>query len=214
MKRIIFSVILSASAMGIFAQNAVKDGSFESLNSGDQLPRIAQFTDFGNWTQTANPTIDATAIVQGEWYRKASNTAYLKAVVTNEEAQDGNNALLLSINPNSGQQKLDNWYANTLVQFLSLNANTEYTITFHAKAVNNADRLYVGLIGGSDFAPLKGTKWVNITPEWAAYSVKVKTKSGADKSGVIWGLAATYGDNDKTVASSVYIDNISVTITK
>lgn len=210
MKKLFILSLCCAFAAGTFAQNAVKDGSFEALNTGDQLPRIAAFTDFGSETQNANPTADEETVVQGEWYRKASNTGYLKAIVV-DDAQDGDKSLKLMVNQNSGQAKLDSWYSNTLVQYISLADNTEYTITFYAKAADHAKKLYVGLLG-SDYAPLKGSKWMDLSNEWTAYTLKIKTKGKADKSGIIFGLGATYDDNDKTVASSVCIDHIDVSV--
>lgn len=210
MKKLFLLSICCAFAAGAFAQNAVKDGSFEALNAGDQLPRIAAFTDFGGQTQTANPTLDEESVVQGVWYRKASNTGYLKAVVVDDDAHDGDKSLKLSVNKNSGQAKLDSWYSNTLVQYLALADNTEYTITFYAKAADEAKKLYVGLLG-NDYAPLKGSKWIDLSNDWAEYTLKIKTKGKADNSGIIFGLAASYDDNDKTVASNVFIDHIAVT---
>lgn len=209
MKKLSLFSLCCAFAAGVFAQNPIKDANFEGLDVDDQLPRIATFAYPDNTTQTSNPTMDEETVVQGKWYRKASNTGYLKAVVVNDDAQDGDKALKLMVNRNSGQAKLDNWYSNALVQYLALEGNTEYTITFHAKSINPTEKLYVGLLDNAQEV-VKGTKWIDLSDKWAEYTLKITTKKKADKSGIIFGLAATYDGNDKTVASAVLIDNISI----
>ena len=209
MKRINLLVAILFLSLGIFAQeNLLKDGSFEALNANDQLPRIAAFSDYGKLSQTQNPSIEAVSVENGVWFRKSLNSGYLKATVIDTDAQDGNQSILLSVNANSPQQKLDNWYTNTLVQFVSLKKK-EYTIKFYAKTVNKSDKIFVGIanVKGSSQS---GSKWVDITSDWAEYSVTIKVGSDMKDASVVLGLETLYGENGKTLAGSVAIDNVQL----
>lgn len=209
MKKVNLLAVVFFFSLSIFAQdNLLKDGSFENLNVGDQLPRIAAFADYGKLTQTQNPTMDAATVEKDAWYRKSLNSGYLKATVIDSDAKDGSQSILLSVNANSPQQKLDNWYTNTLVQYVSLKKK-EYVITFNAKTVKNSDKIFVGIanVKGSS---MSGSKWVGITSEWTEYTLTIKVDSTVDAA-VVLGLETLYGENGKTLAGSVAIDNVRLT---
>ncbi len=209
MKKIIFLAVILIFSLSVFPQeNILKDGSFENLNANDQLPRIAAFSDYGKLTQTQNPSVEATTVENGVWYRKSLNSGYLKATVVDSDAQDGGQSILLSVNANSPQEKLDNWYTNTLVQFVSLKKK-EYTIKFYAKTVKSSDKIFVG-IANLKGSSLSGSKWVDITSDWAEYTVTIKVGSDMKDASIVLGLETLYGENGKTLAGSVAIDNVQL----
>ena len=213
--------MLSLVSIAITAQeNLIIDGSFEKQeqNANNQIPRISAFSDLGNLCQTQNPNIEPAVVVEkGKWYRKSPNSGYLKATVTGADYQEGEYSLLLSILKNSGQTNLDKWYNNVLTQFVNIDTSKKYIIKFYAQANENCNKIYAGIVSGKG-GSVKGSKWIDIDDEWAEYTIEVHpsahpdkgqfTKTDMEKASVIIGIATGYDDNGKTIASSVFIDNI------
>jgi len=220
MKRILFISMLSLISAFVFSQeNLIKDGSFEKTATvaGNQLPRIAAFSDLDGLCQTQNPAVDpATTVERGKWYRKSPNSGYLKGAVTGADSQDGDSSLLLSIDKNSTQANLDKWYNNVLVQYVKIDRKKKYVIKFYVRTNENCDKIYAGLVSGKG-GSVKGSKEISINDEWTEYTLEVSPAAhpdkgqftGADmeKACLVIGMATKY-ENEKTTASSVFIDNV------
>lgn len=204
----LFIALFFCSFSLIGQNNLLKNGSFEAFDSGTQLSRIAKFADYGELTQASNPAVEATTVVDGVWYRKSLNSAYLKATVVNTDAKDGDKSVVLSVNANSPQQNLNNWYTNTLVQFYPFEKK-EYTIKLYAKSIKNASRIFIG-IADKKGSSVSGSKFVDITPDWAEYTVTIKVGSNMKGGSLVIGLETDYTDEGKTAAGSVAIDNVQL----
>lgn len=220
MKKVIITSMLSLISLVIAAQeNIIADSSFENqtVYSNNEIPRIAAFADYGNNCQVQNPAVDpAIEVERGKWYRKSPNSGYLKGIITQADKQDGERALLLSTDKNSGQPNLDQWFNNVLVQYVNVDRTKKYTIKLYAKSNQNCEKIYVGLVSGKG-GSIKGSNWVNITSEWAEYTIEVQppahpnkgqfTNEEMNKACLVVGIATQY-DNGKTIESSVLIDNV------
>lgn len=227
MKKTIIASILSLISLAIAAQESlITDGSFENqqVYGNNEIPRIAAFADYGSTSQTQNPAVEpAIEVARGVWYRKSPNSGYLKGFISQADKQDGDHSLLLSTDKNSGQPNLDQWFNNVLVQYVNIDRTKKYTIKLYAKANQNCEKIYVGLVSGKG-GSVKGSGWINITSEWAEYSIEVQPSAHPDKGQftneemnkacIAIGIAAQYGDNSKTIESSVFIDNVRMYIEK
>lgn len=220
--KLLATILFTLFCISGYSQNLINDGSFENqkLHEDNQLARIAGFNDLGKSTQLVNPKLEkALPIEHGVWYKRASNTAYIKAIVTDSDSADGDKCLLLSINNNSPQKTLDEWKSTVIMQFLPIQRDETYTITFSAKSNIDCKQLFVGMMTGNGYV-IEGSDWVSIDDNWQEYSITVdSTKHKASggytndlmkKGAVMIGMACEYDENGKTKQTSALIDNVVV----
>lgn len=220
MKFILTLIVSLCCLCGSAQTNLLKDGSFENqkLFQNNQLARIASFADLDKAVQTTNPLIESTeSVVMNQWYKKASNSGYLTATVTDTDSFDGDKSLLLSIGKNSPQKNLDKWDTTAIMQYVGFEREGSYILTFNAKSNIDCDQIFVGGVTGNG-AEIEGSKWVSITSEWAEYSVEINPSNHALKGSytkklfasgaVVIGLSAEYDSVEKTKQTSVLIDNV------
>lgn len=209
MKKHFIILALTFIAAASFAQeNLLQNGGFEDLKvyHENEIARIAAFSDLGDLAQRTNPKVDSNTEVQvGTWYKKSANSGYLRATVIDTDKQEGQKSLSLTIRRNSPQTGLDKWYGTVLTQFAKVKRGKTYILKFYAKANENCEKVYAGMIGESGTAS-KGSKWVSISTEWKEYEVTVTPSTGT--SAVTIGISTTYNEEGKTIQTSVILDNI------
>ena len=209
MKKCLLVLLSLFLSLTIYAQqNLIEDGSFESSQvvQENEIARIAAFSDFGNKTQRTNPTQDAPMDVErGVWYKKSANSGYLRAVVINTDAYDGEKAMSLTIRENSPQPGLTNWYGLGLTQYVKVNRGKPYILRFCAKSTAGSKRIYAAMVSESG-GTAKGSKWLDIDSDWTEYEVVISPSDNS--SAVVLGLGTTYNDDKKTNKSSVIIDDV------
>ncbi len=221
--RLLLTVLICMFGVFTNAQNLVKNGSFENqkLYENNQLARIGGFGDLGETTQTSNPKLEkADKVKEGIWYKKASNSGYIRAVVTDSDSTDGDHSLLLSINRNSPQANLDKWETTAVLQYLPIEKEDTYILTFYAKNNIDCNHLFAGLITGNG-SVIKGSKWVDIDNTWRKYSIEIEpsshetsggyTKKMLSRGAVVIGIGCEYDENGRSKQASVLIDKIEIT---
>lgn len=219
-------IVLLISAFSLTAQaqtsNLIVDGSFENqeVYENKQIARIALFGDLGEKVQRSNPVISKDIVVsRGVWYKKASNSGYLRASIINSDSYAGENSLLLSINKNSPQKNLDRWDTTAVIQFVELSREVTYLLKFSAKSNIDCEKIFAGAVTGNG-SEIAGSSWVNIDSEWKEYTIEITPsthKKGGNYSNklfsngaVVFGLSAEYDDNGRTNQTSVLIDDVQL----
>lgn len=206
--------------MPIIAQNnLITDGGFENqeMYERGEIARIASFSQLGESTQSSNPKMATSKIIEkGAWYKKAADTGYLRATIINTDSEEGAKSLLLSIGKNSSQKNLDKWETTALVQFIEIETSRIYELKFCAKSNIDCEKIFAGLVTKQG-KEINGSQWINIDSEWKEYSIEIVLsksdkakykKGGLDMLAVVFGLSASYNDNLRTNQTSVIIDNI------
>ena len=220
MKLVILAILTVFSLAVQGQENKIVDGSFENqkLYENNQIARIAQFGDLGGSIQKNNPVVDrAVKVTPGVWYKKASNSGYLRASIIDSDSSAGDKSLLLSINKNSPQKNLEKWDTTAVLQYVELDRNKTYQLVFSAKCNIDCNQLFAGAITGNG-SEITGSGWVEIGTEWDEYVVDI-TPHAHSKGGnysnklfsagaVVFGLGAEYDDNGRTNQTSVLIDNV------
>ena len=235
MKNVLLLSLLFATGSSLCAQtDIIKNGGFEdstsaytvSFNGANSLLRIKGF--FENKTEITNPTIDnAKNVENGIWYKKAANTGYIAALVTDREKASGNYSVNLRTNANMGQNN-PKWYQCVLVQPISLEKGV-YRLTFKARKEDNANNALKELVANITDKESNLNYTITIplkeNNEWNEYSVMfnlpnfVKRQSAKpenenktfDYNESILGIAIVPEVQDgKTLLNSVFIDDITL----
>lgn len=222
--RIITTALVVLLTLSVQAQNLLKDGGFENqkVYENNQVARIASFGDLGKSTQITNPKLNATQDVEeGIWYKRAGNTGYIRATVTNSDYAEGEKSILLSVNKNSPQKNLDKWQSTTLLQFCKLEGDKSYELTFKVK--NNVDcgKVFVGAVTGNG-SIIDGSTWVEIGDAWKEYTITVNPKNHKaskgyskrlmSKAAIVFGIESEYDSNNRSKQVSLLIDDVKLQI--
>ena len=221
--RIILAISMVLFSWIGYAQNLIKDGGFEHqhLYENNQLARIASFGDLGASTQIVNPKMDcAEEVKSGVWYKKASNSGYIRATVTQSDSAEGAQSLLLGITRNSPQENLDKWETSAVLQYLPIEHDATYQIKLSMKNNIDCKRAFVGLVSGNGYE-IEGSKWVDIDGEWREYSLTIEpnkhkttggyTKKLLQRGALVVGIGCEYDENGKSKQTSILIDKIEIT---
>lgn len=225
-KSLLAGIFLLTTFTSSHAQNLLQDGGFENTKtynytdnkSTDELPRISALGKLGSVTETNNPVMEAETVVQGVWYRKSANSGYNHGKIITSDYSEGQKSLNLSISAGSSTTKLDTWDNNTAIQFVNIDRTKQYVLKFKAKNLIGGYPVFAGIAVGGGYE-VSGSDWVTLSDDWEEYSLTIDptqhpstqthyTDADFLKSGVVFGNRTAYGSNNKSLESSILIDDI------
>lgn len=231
MKKItlVMFIVTSFSAFS-FSQNLITNPGFESdvttftvvESTANVLMRVAALQDVT--TQTANPTVAATAIPAGMWVKKAANSGYVKGVITTTAFNSGLSCLNLKITSGTTQTGLNSWYNCVSLQKVatSLSNTKKYKASVWARiddiTPNASVNIYLFLTDNT--AKVNITKTIALTggTSWTKYETifdiptHLLTNPTANFATAFFGagMTTTYDGASKTNYSGLLIDDFTL----
>lgn len=225
-KSLLAGIFLLTTLLPASAQNLLQDGGFENTKTYDyannkstgELPRISALGRLGNNTETSNPVMEAETVVQGSWYRKSANSGYNHGKIVSDDYAEGEKALNLSISAGSTTTKLDTWDNNTAIQYVTIDRTKQYVLKFKAKNLVGNYPVFAGMSVGGGYE-VSGSNWVILSSNWEEYTVTIDptqhqssdthySDGDFQKSGVVFGNRTEYDENNKSLESSILIDDV------
>ena len=226
MKKSLLAGLFLLTTLSASAQNLLQDGGFENTKTYDyannkstgELPRISALGRLGNNTETSNPVMDAETVVQGSWYRKSANSGYNHGKIITDDYSEGEKALNLSISSGSPTTKLDTWDNNTAIQYVTIDRTKQYILKFKAKNLVGNYPVFAGISVGGGYE-VSGSNWVTLSSSWEEYTLTIDptqhkssdthySDGDFQKSGVVFGNRTDYDENNKSLESSILIDDV------
>lgn len=225
-KSLLAGIFLLTTLLPASAQNLLQDGGFENTKTYDyannkstgELPRISALGKLGSNTETNNPVMEAETVVPGSWYRKSANSGYNHGKIVTDDYAEGEKALNLSITAGSTTTKLDTWDNNTAIQYVTIDRTKQYVLKFKAKNLVGNYPVFAGMSVGGGYE-VSGSNWVTLSSNWEEYTVIIDptqhqasdthySDGDFQKSGVVFGNRTEYDENNKSLESSILIDDV------